>query len=403
MPDTLYVLRPAIVWVLLSLTGCHTQAPTPVTHKAAGEQHARGLVSTLPVDDLLRRFVDGGRIGDGTHYPWMDQMKRLGVKQARIVVYMTWFFGPRQMKPVRVTYYTDYSFDAPQITDEQHLRELMSSGLEDAIKTEALRYAPHGAWIDLPHSIFRPFRAATTIILFDDEWLPVLPHMYTTFGPERPPLIAAIGENDEADVIHLLNGGKLSKAEVDDALFWACNEHEIPILKHLIDAGADVNLRSENTTPLMVAITWKSSRAVNLLLGAGAKVNGPQDQYGETPLTWAAQSGPEAEPLVRTLLENGAEVNASNGFGITALMRATHRAAPSVLTALIRRGADVNAQDHDGRTALMFASEYGNLEAVKILLAAHPDISKKNNQGKTALSVAKGPTADLLQQASAAH
>lgn len=53
--------------------------------------------------------------------------------------------------------------------------------------------------------------------------------------------------------------------------------------------------------------------------------------------------------------------------------------------ALLASGADANARDSEGVTALMLAANAGNLEMVKALLAAGADVSATDAAGWTAL------------------
>jgi len=53
-------------------------------------------------------------------------------------------------------------------------------------------------------------------------------------------------------------------------------------------------------------------------------------------------------------------------------MLASSRGREDVVEMLLEAGADVNAQDDDGSTALMCAAEHGCISIVKMLLA-HPD------------------------------
>ena len=67
------------------------------------------------------------------------------------------------------------------------------------------------------------------------------------------------------------------------------------------------------------------------------------------------RKGPD---LLRKLLEKGAEVNAKDNDGRTALIWASsamdkNDLNPSALEALMTNGADVNAKDNRGQTALM--------------------------------------------------
>ncbi|MGO9568404.1 MAG: ankyrin repeat domain-containing protein [Desulfomonilaceae bacterium] len=52
-------------------------------------------------------------------------------------------------------------------------------------------------------------------------------------------------------------------------------------------------------------------------------------------------------------------------------------------------GADVNAKDNHGWTALMEAAKTGHLDVVKLLLDEGADVNAKDNYGWTALKIAE--------------
>ena len=72
---------------------------------------------------------------------------------------------------------------------------------------------------------------------------------------------------------------------------------------------------------------------------------------------------------------------------------------------LIESGADVNAKDNSGETALMWAAWYDRAEIAKILIDNGADVNAKNRWGKTALTgaICWGNTevAKLLEEAGA--
>src|SRR5215204_5176187 len=73
-----------------------------------------------------------------------------------------------------------------------------------------------------------------------------------------------------------------------------------------------------------------------------------------TPLIQAVRSG--AVDRVRELLRTGADVNAAQGDGATALHWAAHRSDLTATELLVRAGADVNQTNELGATPLWLAS-----------------------------------------------
>jgi ankyrin repeat protein len=89
-----------------------------------------------------------------------------------------------------------------------------------------------------------------------------------------------------------------------------------------------------------------------LLLKKGADPNA-RDQYGETALI-AAASWSYRDTVV-VLLRHGADVNAKSNDGTTALIFASSRNDPTIVRMLLRRGARVNTRTRDHKTALYYA------------------------------------------------
>ena len=82
--------------------------------------------------------------------------------------------------------------------------------------------------------------------------------------------------------------------------------------------------------------------------------------------------------MLEALLDAGAEIEARDPVGSTALMDAAAFNHASCVEALLKRGAEVNAATPDGDTALHRATELGYFSCVRLLLAWGADRSLRN-------------------------
>lgn len=157
------------------------------------------------------------------------------------------------------------------------------------------------------------------------------------------------------------------------------------VLRLLIAAGADVNKgvrdRAYIDTPLGEAIWTRDTDSVRTLLEAGANANPPGDSY----LSLATARGDAR--VLQMLLEAGADVNAVDGNGDTALLHAARAKNPESLQILLAAGAQVNLTNKKGETALMRAAFVGNVPHVAALLAAGADKTLRNADGLTAAEI----------------
>lgn len=84
-----------------------------------------------------------------------------------------------------------------------------------------------------------------------------------------------------------------------------------------------------------------------------------------SPLMQASIEGNLEE--VKSLIRNGADINAKDKYGDTALMGASREGNLEVVKFLVQKGANINVKNEDGNTALMEALGEGNLEVVQYL------------------------------------
>ena len=94
--------------------------------------------------------------------------------------------------------------------------------------------------------------------------------------------------------------------------------------------------------------------------------------------------------IAKLLLENGADANAVEMSGRTALTRAAESCNEQIVKLLLEQGADVNSKELTGMTALIWASCRGCYRVVRELLANGADVRVRNKEGHTALIAAVG-------------
>jgi ankyrin repeat protein len=146
-------------------------------------------------------------------------------------------------------------------------------------------------------------------------------------------------------------------------------------------------LNAASPASLVDAAMQGNKDAVRTFLRQGADVNTTQGD-GMTALHWAAQKGDI--DLAKTLLYAGANVKAATRVGgYTPLLIAAKNGNAAMIETLTAGGADANSATMNGTTALMFAAQAGNADAVKALLAKGADVNAKEKvKGETALMIA---------------
>jgi ankyrin repeat protein len=174
------------------------------------------------------------------------------------------------------------------------------------------------------------------------------------------------------------------------ALHYAAFHGNLPAVKALIDAGADVKAKNgygpflpgdlggvmgsnnhqdpvvllqvhgiiaadmqNGYTPLDLALfASRHKEIVDLLLAKGADVNA-QAASGATPLMWAVIRDQKDDVL--TLLSHGANVNLADAYGDTVLDCALRSGWGGLVSILVDHGADVNAVDQSMNRPLSYA------------------------------------------------
>jgi ankyrin repeat protein len=224
-------------------------------------------------------------------------------------------------------------------------------------------------------------------------------------------------------------------------------------LKLLVERGADLDVESDSNGPLLATVAryGRSERFANLLLDAGAPIDGLStgdlmtlvksvavlnrlmargvnltamrdedgvtlchhvarnvtsendlrflvnvcgndavhgvDNGGKTPLHWASQS--RNEVTLRVLVELGAEIDRQDKRGQSALIDAAVNVQSSCVELLLALGADVVVGRDNGETACHIAARWeGNVLGLCALVAAGGDLEQPSSNGKTPRMIA---------------
>jgi ankyrin repeat protein len=192
----------------------------------------------------------------------------------------------------------------------------------------------------------------------------------------RTPLYAAVDD-------HTMPESNLpSPREIDNKLT------SMDIIQSLLAHGANVNAQLKKQTPYRT----KVDRGADTMLTTGA-----------TPLLRASKAG-DAEAM-QVLLAKGADVKLATKFGMIPVMAAaglgtkeedttgrkkTEAEAIAAIKLCLDAGADVNAIDNQGDTALHGAAQKGWDQVVQFLADRGAKLDTKDKKGRTPLDAANG-------------
>jgi ankyrin repeat protein len=196
----------------------------------------------------------------------------------------------------------------------------------------------------------------------------------------RTPLMIAVGSRGAADVVKLLieKGADVHYSQRGYTVLMAAVEgDDRSVVRLLLAKGADVKARNRAGYTALHAAALAGDRAIaEDLLAHGADVNASDTLQGRTPLLWAAAGG--WTDLVKLLLDHGADIKARESFtGTTALIcaAASERGELALVNLLLEKGADRDATDQHGASAVEWARKRGRREIVQAL-------QRKDTQGR---------------------
>lgn len=160
----------------------------------------------------------------------------------------------------------------------------------------------------------------------------------------------------------------------DGLHFSFCKESQkniIVAIKMLLQAGANVNHKSDNSTILYNMVLLNQLEVVKFLVANKADVNLVYDFGGGRITNVLIRAADKKPGILEILLKAGADPNAVLKSGITPLIVAARRNdLTENVKALIKYRANLNAKDSDGWTALNYAENNKNPEIVALLKKA---------------------------------
>ncbi len=203
-------------------------------------------------------------------------------------------------------------------------------------------------------------------------------------------------------------------------LALACRDANVEIAKKLLDAGADETICDAEGTPALFSLVYHSFDYGDKSVPQRIEIDNRKSQIAALlkNLDFADSNGNtllmksmvfydysrdkktspfDNKALMSMLIQCGANVNAANNAG----KRPLHFAAESwgdIIKELLSAGADIDAQDNEGNTALIIVCMEGREKEARLLIRKGADVNIKNKEGKSAADIAaeKG-LADVLE------
>ncbi|XP_070555789.1 serine/threonine-protein phosphatase 6 regulatory ankyrin repeat subunit B-like isoform X2 [Ptychodera flava] len=178
------------------------------------------------------------------------------------------------------------------------------------------------------------------------------------------------------------------------------------VVKALLHKGAFVDAKTkDNYTALHIAVQYCKPLVVQTLLGYGAQVQLNGGRIGETPLHIAARIK-EGEKVAEMLLKSGADVNAAQENGESAMHIAARHGQLKMMQALLEEGGDPLNQSKTGENPLHIAVRHCHWEICNELINfLHREKSRVESviaintqtvEGETPLHYAAEITKDMI-------
>jgi ankyrin repeat protein len=215
-------------------------------------------------------------------------------------------------------------------------------------------------------------------------------------------LLFAIATLGKDNVFHILTTDSrfdINAVDPDDnftpllkALHY--NPSDTDLIMDILEAKANVNISTDDTSPLIECITKHADiKILKRLLTLGANPNYQPKNNKKTALMYASSTDNSSDAVaVKLLLNHKANPLLIDSKGRTALMAT--RSLPILKALLNADSTNINAQDNTGHTALFYIASLQTkqtLEMAKLLVFSNSDVNIYNNAHRKASDMAKDP------------
>jgi uncharacterized protein len=260
----------------------------------------------------------------------------------------------------------------------ERVADLIAAGNEDVEPHKngitALSVAAQGGHLGTVQLLVE---AGAAVDFLDDEDMSPLITALKGFHPEVAMYLLQHGANPNDVLID-------DKGENHNLLIDAVVNSNVSFALLLIEKGANISVVDKDEVTVITQAAFQGFQSiVEALLEKGADPS-VVNVEGINALIAAASEG--HKDIVQLLLDTKkVDINACDKDGTNALMAAAVRGHKDIVTLLLVSGAEVNAQNNDGHTALMFA--YNGKNQVETLLAKYKKFLLKDPQQESSMAI----------------
>ncbi|MDR2192516.1 MAG: ankyrin repeat domain-containing protein [Endomicrobium sp.] len=370
--------------------------------------------------DIVKLFTDTGRLKDDVIRSALTRVAEIKGSLEKIKI--------AQTLPGGINRYTPYILSAAaKSADKEVIEYALSNGadLNDKIYEEILTRPYKGLISASGNKEFVEYILSDGVNLNDEFSGGVLTY------PIAEAVCASYEGKDKIEIINYLRSkGADIFAAAYPLMIYSVKSDDAELLKYLVLNKIDPNISGRSGTPFTAAILYGKKNSFQYFVENGADVNAafpmvfktikddnsPETEreakaseliekfdahnarlvlingyanalHGMTPLMLAVYKG-EFE-MAKTLIENGADVDAFTLSGLTPLCFAAIVKDAKTAKYLIEKGADINLKNEKGQSPLLFASSNNDFDMVKLLVENGADISVKDKKGVSAHKITK--------------